>query len=367
MNDNERISLAILHTITGIGSAALGKIKTDFGGFHECLMAGSERLERAFPAKDIQNEIQGKRSLGTEYFYQKIDKNNIKIITQEDDEYPDCLFNIGQPPYVLYCRGDTGLLKQRAGIRLGIVGSRKASAYGRNVAYNFARELALHDVCVISGLARGIDTEAHRGSLAERGKTIAVLGCGIDIIYPRENYKMYDKIAEQGLLLSEFPLGTAPVNKNFPRRNRIIAGLSKGIIVVEADKHSGAIITADFALEQGKDVFAVPGPINSLTSAGTNNLIKQGAALVTEITDILREYMTVNAAAVKNTGQMAIELSEEEKNVFKHFDFVPIHIEKLLDDVHIPIGKLSEILLKLEMNGLLKLLPGNYYIKSMDN
>ncbi|MDR1160191.1 MAG: DNA-processing protein DprA [Syntrophomonadaceae bacterium] len=366
MNDQEQVSLALLHTITGIGSAALGKIKTDFGSFHECLWADKKRLENSFLTKDIQDEIQEKRNMGEEYFYQKIDKNNIKIITPEDDEYPNCLFNIGQPPYVLYCRGDTGLLEQAKRISLGMVGSRKASAYGRNVAYNFARELALNDVCVISGLARGIDTEAHKGSLAERGKTIAVLGCGIDIIYPQENYKMYDKIAEQGLLLSEFPLGTAPVNKNFPRRNRIIAGLSRGIIVVEADKRSGALITADFALEQGKDVFAVPGPINSFTSAGTNDLIKQGAALVTDITDILQEYMMVNPA-VKNTDQIKIALSEEEKNVFKHFDFVPIHIEKLLDEAQMPIGKLSEILLKLEMNGLLKTLPGSYYVKIMNN
>lgn len=214
-------------------------------------------------------------------------ENNIEIITIYDKEYPDKLRVIYDPPVVLYVKGNKKIINKKS---IAIVGCRLSSKYGENIAKRLAYNLSLNNINVISGLARGIDSFAHKGSLMGKAETIAVVGCGLDIIYPQENKNLFNEIIQKdGLIISEYVIGTKPLAKNFPRRNRIISGLSDGVIVVEAREKSGTLITVDFALEQGKNVYVVPGNIDNVNSYGTNNLIKQGAKVVTNLQDVLED------------------------------------------------------------------------------
>lgn len=236
--------------------------------------------------KIVQNMQKAKDAKLLEKYEKYILKNDIKIINILDDNYPDKLKNIYAPPITIFAKGDISLLNSKS---IAIVGSREPSKYGIYVAEKFSTELSKEDITIISGLARGIDTFAHIGALSSFGKTIAVLGSGIDVVYPKENAKYYKEISEKGLIISEYIVGTAPESKNFPQRNRIISGLSDGVLVVEARKNSGTMITTDFALEQGKELYVIPGNITSNLSAGTNNLIKEGAKLVTDVYEILED------------------------------------------------------------------------------
>ena len=220
---------------------------------------------------------------------EKMLEQKISIITIEDTEYPNNLKNIYDKPLVLYVKGNKEILKE---FSIAVIGCRECSNYGKNVAKNIGYSLAKHNINVISGMAKGIDTYSHIGCMEAQGKTIAVLGNGLDYVYPKENIKIYNEIIETGgAIISEYINGTRPSKMNFPARNRIISGLSDGVIVVEAKEKSGTLITVDFALEQGKDVFIVPGNITSNNSRGTNNLIKQGAKLITCMEDVLEEYV----------------------------------------------------------------------------
>lgn len=217
-------------------------------------------------------------------YIQKMNKEKVNIITIEDEEYPKILRNIYDYPISLYIKGNAKILNNRS---VGIIGCRNATQYGIKMAQYFAYNLAKNDVNIVSGLARGIDSHSHIGAIKAKGKTIGVIGSGLDIVYPKENEYLYKKIIEEnGAIISEYPLGVEPAKMNFPARNRIISGMSKGIIVIEAKKKSGTLITVDFALEQGRDVYVVPGNINSINSVGTNDLIKQGAKMVTTYKDI---------------------------------------------------------------------------------
>jgi len=216
-------------------------------------------------------------------------KNNIKMLNIFDENYPQKLKNIYDPPLVLYVKGNENILNE---FSLGIIGCRACTKYGENISKKFAVELQKYNVNIISGLAKGIDSFSHIGCLEGNGKTIAVVGTGLDIVYPKENEKLANKILENGgAIISEYIVGTKPEKEHFPARNRIISGLSDGIVVVEAKERSGTFITVDFALEQGKNVFAIPGNILSQTSKGTNELIKQGAKMVTTVEDIIEEYI----------------------------------------------------------------------------
>jgi DNA processing protein len=217
-------------------------------------------------------------------YIEYMNKNKIEIITYFDNEYPYRLKEIYDPPIVLFLKGNKNILNNYG---LSIIGCRQASLYGENVAKNLAYNLGINNINVISGLARGIDSCAHIGCLKAKGLTIAVVGCGLDIVYPNENKNLFNQIISSGgAVISEYVVGTKPIAKNFPARNRIISGISEGIIVVEAKQKSGTLITVDFALEQGKEIYAVPGNITSKNSYGTNELIKQGAKIITDFTDI---------------------------------------------------------------------------------
>ena len=228
-----------------------------------------------------------KQNLDNIMYY--IKKNNIITVSINDENYPNSLKNIYDPPILLYLKGNIDLIYEKS---ISIIGCRMCSSYGKVVTKKFAYNLAKKNITIISGLARGIDTYAHIGALEANGNTIAVLGSGIDVIYPKENENLYNSIIKNnGLIISEYIIGTKPIPINFPKRNRIISALSSGVLVTEAKIRSGSFITVDFALEQGKEIFAVPGNINSVNSEGTNSLIKQGAKLVTSVDDILDELI----------------------------------------------------------------------------
>lgn len=237
--------------------------------------------------KNINQIIEPKYRQGLDKYIEYMQKNNIDIITIYNKNYPDKLKVIYDPPVVLYIKGNKKILNNKA---IAIVGCRLSTKYGENIANKLAYNLSLNNINVISGLARGIDSCAHKGCLRTKGKTIAVVGCGLDRVYPEENRSLFNEIEKSGgAIISEYVIGTKPIAKNFPRRNRIISGLSNGVIVVEAREKSGTLITVDFALEQGKNVYAVPGNINNANAYGTNNLIKSGAKIITNIEDILED------------------------------------------------------------------------------
>jgi len=283
-------------------------------------------------------------------------KEKIEIITIEDENYPGILRNIYLPPPVLYIKG-----KIDKKFRLSIVGSRNASFYGLKQAKRLSYELSLRGICIVSGLARGIDTSAHLGALEAGGITLAVLGSGLLNVYPPENRKLAEKITDKGALISEFPLHTPPYKRNFPRRNRIISGLSRGVVVVEASCRSGALITANYSLEQGKEVFCIPGNIDSPHSQGVLNLIKEGAKLVTCVEDILEEFPEMKTSLVKNPPlRESLEFSSEEREVF-NFLQQPRSIEEILTKYTSP--EVFKVLLNLRIRGLIEELPGKVYVQ----
>lgn len=234
---------------------------------------------------DVKQILEMKYRENLDKYQNYIEKNKIQIITICDTNYPEQLKNIYDKPIVLYALGNTDILHKTG---VAIVGCRDCSEYGKKTALKIGYELAKKDLCIISGLAKGIDKYSHIGALEAGGSTIGVIGCGLDYIYPYENKNLYERIIKNnGLIITEYIVGTKPNKINFPARNRIISGLSKGVIVVEAKEKSGSLITADFALEQGKEVFAIPGNIDNLNSKGTNELIKQGAIIATDCRDII--------------------------------------------------------------------------------
>lgn len=274
------------------------------------------------------------------------------IVTLADVDYPQSLLNIPDPPLLLYVKGRRALLNHSS---LAIVGSRSATVQGIRNAEAFAHAASDSDLCVVSGLAHGIDTAAHQGALRGRGSSIAVVGTGLDKVYPSSNRDLAHQLAKEGALISEFPLGTPPVAYNFPRRNRIISGLSWGCLVVEASLQSGSLITARMALEQGREVFAIPSSIHSPQSKGTHSLIKQGAKLVDHVNDILEE-LKIFVASDHHKSEMLVE-----HPLFVHLAFDPIDIDTLSMRSGLTIDALSAILLQLELNGQIATLPGGLY------
>ena len=273
-----------------------------------------------------------------------------RILTVADADYPQALLNIPDPPLLLYVKGRLDLLNTAS---LAIVGSRNATTQGLRNAEAFAKSASEAGLCVISGLAQGIDAAAHRGGLQAMGASVAVVGTGLDKVYPASNRELAHQLAQQGCIVSEFPLGTPPLPANFPRRNRIISGLSLGCLVVEASLQSGSLITARMALEQGRDVFAIPGSIHSPQSKGCHSLIKQGAKLVESAQDILEElgYHHQPIAADPST----------EHPLFDHLGFDPVDTETLSQRSGLTVAELSAILLRLELEGAIAPLPGGRY------
>jgi DNA processing protein len=290
-----------------------------------------------------------------------LDEPGNAVLTLADADYPPSLLSISDPPLLLYAKGRIDLLKNSS--TLAIVGSRNATRQGRVNADHFAESFSQAGWTVVSGMALGIDTAAHEGSLrtatsARSGSTIAVIGTGADIVYPARNRNLAHRIAEQGCLLSEYALGTPAIAANFPRRNRLISGLSRGVLVVEAAAQSGSLITARTALEQGREVFAIPGSIHSPLAKGCHQLIKQGAKLVESAQDVLEEF---GAWARPVEEEAASEAHSEFDALLSAMGFDPVHIDVLASIVHIDMAKLSSQLLHMELAGMVEMLPGGIY------
>lgn len=315
--------------------------------------------------KFIQRVLNTRNENDIENKIKQLEKYKTKYISIENKLYPEKLKNIFDYPYGIYIKGS---MQQKKTI--AIVGSRKCSEYGANITKKFAKELAQNNITIVSGMAKGIDSLAHWGALEAniKNSTIAVLGCGLDICYPKENYELMNIITENGAIISEYPLGTNPHSAFFPQRNRIISGLSEAIIVVEATKESGSLITADQALDQGIDVFAVPGNITSKLSQGTNDLIRQGAMLVTCVDDVLNELgMDTNKYNKKVLEKINNEdfLAPDEKLVYDCISLEPQNIDVIFSKLECPINKLQYILTLLELKGYVQQLPGQRYVKNL--
>jgi DNA processing protein len=307
---------------------------------------------------DIETILKSKETGRIQENYAKLISKGIYFVTKEEDRYPKKLHNIYNPPYALYVKGR---LPEEEKTSIAVVGARNCSDYGRETAKYLAGELAEAGVEIISGLARGIDGYAHEGAIAAGGSTYAVEGCGVDICYPKENFNLYMDMQEKGGILSEYGTGTNPKPYNFPMRNRIISGLADGILVIEAKEKSGSLITADMGLEQGKNVYAVPGRIKDLLSSGCNNLIKMGAKPVTGTEDILEDY-GLNYKNCKNTMKKIDKLLEtKEKIVYACLSFLPKHMNAIAGETNLSIMELSEILMNLELKNYIKQIRKNYY------
>ena len=403
MLSNETISLIHLNMIQGVGLKTVQCLHDVFGSAARALQATPDELEkidRLSPAmldllkrKPTQYPIERELELIREY--------DCRVVTLYDDAYPEYLKEIETPPLVLYIRGE---LIPEDSLSLSIVGSRDAKDYGRKVSYRLSYQLAQRGFTIVSGLARGIDTSAHRGALEASGRTIAVMGSGLSFIYPAANSDLAEKIAESGALISEFPMGVKPKPRNFPRRNRIISGLTLGTVVVEASNRSGALITARLAGEQGREVFAVPGEIFSELSTGTHKLINNGAKLINTVDDLLNElpsYALNRIPSDVSTAQMPraeTEASQEqstektdpkpataqspakvqqpiqsapppgltpdERTVFDAIETPSSHIDTIVRTTQLPISQVSSVLLMLELKGIVQQLPGKQFAKT---
>lgn len=360
----DKLEILSLYLIPGLGSGAIRQLIGRFGKperIYEateaelCLVEGiSTNVARRIKAREFL--------VDPEVEFQRIRKIGASLITFWDKEYPALLKEIKYPPVLLYCLGEAVWNHMPV---VSIVGSRHPSHYGQRVARSLAYGLAKNGICVASGLAMGIDTCAHEGALNANGYTVAILGTGLDVVYPRTNKELFRKITQRGAILTEFPLGTPPDPKNFPIRNRIISGISKGVVVAEATRSSGSLITAAMAAEEGREVFAVPGSVESMKSTGCHYLIRQGAKLVEKVEDILEELklpVSVGFGAAPDYEEQR-ELQEEEKVVLHALGKDPLHLDELSRILGMDAATLSALLISLELKGLVTQLPGKYYVR----
>ena len=313
-------------------------------------------------AERVAGIVQRKAEIDPEALPEKLQKLAIKYICYHDSEYPKPLLNIFDPPTALFYRG---VMPGEGELAVALVGARKPSPYGQVVAEKLAKDLAAVGITVISGMARGIDTAAHKGALEAGGRTVAVLGSGLDIVYPRENKKLMERITESGAVVSEFPPGSPPEPWHFPARNRIISGLSLGTVVVEAGEKSGALITAACALEQGRDIMAVPGNVTSVLSRGPHSLIRQGARLVEGAGDIIDELGLEKLFPLPDkAAQTALKLSEEEGILYNLLTLTPVYLDNIIGQSGLKPQKVMAALMYMELKGLAKQLPGKFYIRT---
>jgi len=335
----------------GIGPVRFKVLLTHFKTAETVWKLQEQTLEKALPKDAFAKFLAFRKSIEPEIYLEKILSKDIKILNIEDKNYPKFLKEIFDPPPVLYVLGD--LIESSK--MLGVVGTRRITNYGKQVTESLVEALVSHGFIIISGLARGVDAFAHKVTVETGGKTIAVLGGGVDMIYPSENIPLAKKIVETGgAVISEFPLGMNPVPGNFPARNRIISGLSLGVLVTEAGEDSGSLITAGLALEQGREVFAVPGPIYSKLSGGPAKLIKQGAKLVTSVDDILDE-LNISAQGSVSRDQKEIKGdSEEETLIINLLKEGPAHVDEIIRKSKIPPAEIGSILSMMELKGRIK-------------
>ncbi len=337
--------------IPGIGRVKFTQLENYFGSLENAWQAAPAELKRSGLDRNSINAITSWRDkVSLEAEMEKLERYGVKVLTWHDADYPSRLKEIYDYPPVLYVRGS--LLPEDEWC-LAVVGTRRATVYGRQVTEEIVADLAQSRITIVSGLARGIDSIAHSSALDNGGRSIAVFACGLDVVYPAENANLARRIMQQGALISEYPLGARPKAENFPRRNRIMSGMSLGVLIVEAGETSGAMITARLALEQNREVFAVPGSILSPASRGTNHLIQEGAKLVGHYTDILEE-LNLTAVARQVELKEVIPASETEALLLKQLSAEPTHIDEVCRSSGLPISTVSSTLAMMELKGLVK-------------
>jgi DNA processing protein len=345
--------------VKGIGAVRFKALLDYFGDAAIAWQAPYDGLKAAgLPAKVIEHFLQVRKGLNPEVTLEKILRQDIQVLTWNDDKYPNRLKQIDQPPPVIYVKGD---LLPQDDWAAAIVGTRRVTSYGRQVAGELGTFLAQHGVTVVSGLARGVDSLAHSAAVAAGGRTLAVLGSGVDQIYPPENRTLAENITHQGAVISDYPPGTPPESANFPPRNRIISGLSQATVVIEAGEESGALITATFAADQGRDVYALPGNIYAPQSKGTNRLIQQGARPLLDYDEIL-EGLNMSRAPQQQALRLAIPANEVEADLLAALGAEPVHIDEIGQQSGLPISKVSATLAMMELKGMVRHVGGMNYI-----
>ncbi|MEE8357287.1 MAG: DNA-processing protein DprA [Anaerolineales bacterium] len=345
--------------VKGIGPVRLKKLLNYFGDIQSAWEARSYQLQAAGLNETLlQRMIDIRNRISLDVMGQEIISQGIKVLTWDDPEYPDRLRQITQSPFVLYIKGEIDTDDIWA---VAIVGTRRYSPYGQQVAENLSHTLAQNGITIISGLARGIDGIAHKAALAAGGRTIAVLGSGLDKLYPPEHRDLANLILKQGALISDYPLGTPPDGSNFPPRNRLISGLSKCVIVIEAGEKSGALITATYAAEQGKEVFSVPGKITAPTSRGTNLLIKQGAHPLLDAQDVL-DMLNMTLVAEQRVVRKALPGDPKEAVLYQTVGDEPLHVDEICSLVDMPIEEVTSTLALMELKGMVRKTFGMKYM-----
>lgn len=343
----------------GIKDNITEKLMSELENYQDIFMLNRKELKTYFQFDDETiNSIYDSRNADLRGHFENLERLNIKIVSLKDEEYPESLKNISHPPLFLYYKGDLSLVQEKI---IAVVGTRRATVYGRNACEKIVDDLTEGDVVTVSGLAAGIDSICHKRTIKKGGKTIAVVGSGLDVIYPSENKKLWEEIGEKGLLISEFPLGTPPFAYNFPQRNRIIVGLSRGVAVIESKEKGGSLITAYLALEEGRDVFAVPGDIYSPASIGTNELIKKSEAkLITSGKDILDEYGWNVSQKENKKISCPIPMEQDEEKIYNI-----LTVEKNLDEIilesGLKAGELLAALMNMEIKGIISSVSGGKY------
>ncbi len=348
--------------VPGIGRIRISQLIDRFGGLEDAWKAPENELRRVVPdSRSVDALLSLRSKLSLEAEIEKLQRHKVEAIPCEDPCYPSSLKETHDYPPVLYVRGSLPLQGYPC---IAVVGTRRPTVYGRQIAEEMAADLARNDVTIVSGLARGIDSIAHRSALECGGKTIAVLASGLDIVYPAENLKLAQSIMESGALVSEYPLGVRPRPENFPLRNRIMSGLSLGVLVVEAGERSGALITAFQALEQNREVFAIPGSILSPTSKGTNRLIQEGAKLVSQCTDILEELNLFIVAPKQLEINEAPPANGVESAILRQLSPEPSHIDEICRRSGLAMPQVSSTLAILELKGMTRQIGNMNYVLS---
>jgi DNA processing protein len=353
-----------LNLVPGVGSVFIKRLLEQFQTPEAVFQASmKELLEVEGLGVKAASEIRkGPSEQAVKKELSLLDQSGGKIITIDDKAYPSRLRNIYDPPALLYLKGE---LKKEDEFAVSIVGSRKTTPYGRWITEKISQALVRNGVTIVSGMARGVDSVAHWGAISGGGRTLAVLGCGVDVVYPPENRNLSARIVEQGAVLSEFPMGSPPEGGHFPKRNRIISGLSMGVVVVEAGPDSGSLITANYALEQGREVFAIPGNVGAGGSRGTNRLIKDGAKLVESSDDILEEILPQWQREKEDVKPRGPDLNKEEQVLYEMLSETLLHIDAMIRESRFDPGKVSSLLLNLELKGLILQWPGKCFTRKM--
>ncbi len=359
MVDTEKQYWIGFNLVKGIGPSRLKKLLNHFGDVKTAWMASQDELRAAGLGNKITNNlIQARASMDLEGLQRRYETQDIHVLTWNDEAYPAKLHEIEYPPPVLYIRGQLKDVDQWA---VAVVGTRRVTKYGRQVTAELVTHLVQSGVTVVSGMARGVDAVAHQTALNAGGRTIAVLGCGVDRIYPPEHRRMAEAIIQQGALISDYAPGTPPEGQNFPPRNRIISGLSLAVVIVEAGKSSGALITANFAVEHGRDVFAVPGHITAPQSKGPNWLIQQGARPLLAPQDIL-EFLDLTRIAEHREARATLPVNEAEAQLLQTLGREPIHIDEISVQTKTPVAEVSATLTMMELKGMVRQVGGMHYV-----